>query len=76
MLCFHETEGTSPGKPLPGLSMESISKCEVPHMYGAAVTDSTGFFTTAKPADGGCHLNNRLFAIEVEGSLRKFKLKY
>lgn len=48
MLCFHETEGTSPGKPLPGLSMESISKCEVPHMYGAAVTDSTGFFTTAK----------------------------
>lgn len=29
VLCFHGTEGTSPGKPLPGFRKESIFNCEV-----------------------------------------------
>lgn len=81
VLCFHETEGTSPGKPLPGLRVQVAAYLSVrfPHTYSASVTDSTGCLTTVKlcrwrmPTEQQalCHL----VPSEAEGSLGKFKLK-
>lgn len=61
MLCFHETEGMSPGKPLPGLSMESILSVRFTHTYGAAVTDSMGCFTTVKLCKWGMPTKQQAF---------------